>query len=420
MLNFPFPKKTYIFGTADNDNLVGTYLDEIIYAYDGNDMLNGGGGKDWLYGGLGDDYYIISDTDDKVVEYADQGTDTVFSYITSYTLTDHVEKLQLVGTQALYGTGNGLDNRLTGNDQNNILSALDGNDVLDGRKGMDLMIGGYGDDNYYVDNSGDSIWEFADQGKDVVHTSATFVLSGHIENLYMQIGAGAIDATGNDLDNYIVGNDSNNILKGMDGKDTFSGNGGKDTMHGGAGDDYYILDSSDDLIVENMGEGYDTFYITTDYTMALNVERMLMDGSNAVTGKGNNQANAIEGSSADNFLFGYDGLDVLFGNKGNDTIDGGLANDLVYGGEDTDTLTGGGGNDKFQFRQAGGQEIITDFKANGDLDIMQVGVFNSFASVLAATQQVGNDTVITFDANTSMTLQNFNMNNLQAADFQFI
>jgi len=191
-------------------------------------------------------------------------------------------------------------------------------------------------------------------------------------------------------------------------------------MHGGDGDDYYYIDSTDDMIVESAAAGYDTVFAPVDYTVPFNVDLMIMDGLNAVTGKGNDDNNAIWGSAANNFLFGYNGLDVLLGKKGNDTIDGGLGDDLVYGGEDTDTLTGGGGNDTFQFRQAGGKEIITDFKANGDLDVIEVGVFASFASVLANTQQVGNDTVITFNATTSMTLQNFNMNNLQAADFEFI
>src|ERR1700754_1222130 len=120
MLNLPPPKKIYIYGTQDDDDLLGTSFDDVIIAGAGKDSLNGGAGKDSLYGGLGDDNYSIYDTVDKVIEYAGEGTDTVFSWVTSYTLTDNVENLQLVGSQALYGTGNGLDNRLTGNDQNNI------------------------------------------------------------------------------------------------------------------------------------------------------------------------------------------------------------------------------------------------------------------------------------------------------------
>src|SRR4029079_14228086 len=135
---------------------------------------------------LGNDKYYIHDTNDQVIEYADQGDDTVYSYVTTYTLTDNVYNLKLWGDQSVNGTGNGLDNGLAGNDQNNILAGHDGNDHLDGGQGADLLIGGKGDDNYNVDSSSDVIWEIADQGNDVVHASATFTLSGHLENLYLE------------------------------------------------------------------------------------------------------------------------------------------------------------------------------------------------------------------------------------------
>jgi trimeric autotransporter adhesin len=415
-------KKNYIFGTNDDDNLVGTHLDETIYAYEGQDKLNGGGGKDTLYGGKGDDWYFIHDTDDKVVEYAGEGYDWVFSYVTAYTLTDNVERLSLNG-QALYGTGNGGDNWLSGNGQNNILAGLDGKDHLDGGLGADLMIGGKGDDYYQVDNSSDAIWEFDGEGKDAVHATANFTLGANIEDLYLD-NVGAIDGTGNDGDNYIVGNTSDNILKGMGGKDNFSGVGGKDTMYGGAGDDYYTVNSTDDLVFESAGEGFDVIFTSVDYTTPTDVEHMTLDGATAVTGKGNNQDNSILGSHADNFLFGYGGKDVLDGSTGNDTIDGGAGDDRLIGGKDHDTLIGGANNDRFEFAKFQGNDTVTDFKANGDLDVIgfKPGIFSDFVDMLYSTKQVGNDTVIKLDAagSTVVTLQGVDMSTLQAQDFHYM
>jgi Ca2+-binding RTX toxin-like protein len=415
MIILPPPKKVYIFGTEDDDDLVGTALDEIIYAYDGQDHLNGGGGKDTLYGGKGDDYYYIHDTYDKVVEYAGEGYDWVFSYVTSYTLTDNVERLELAGGQSLYGTGNGGDNWLSGNDQNNILSALGGKDHLDGGKGADLMIGGLGDDYYVVDNTSDAIWEFEGEGKDVVTASANFTLSAHIENLYLQDGAGAINGTGNDLDNYIVGNGSNNILKGMDGDDVFSGNGGADKMYGGIGNDYYIVNSSDDQIFEYDGEGTDDFiWSSATYIMPGYVERMLLDeAGGAINGFGNHGDNVIMGNQSANTIGGLWGDDNLFGFGGADKLVGDKGKDLLVGGTENDT---------FKFGINFGHDTVADFKAGGDADILEFNtfLFSDFNDVLAHLTQNGADAVITLDADNSVTLQNVNAASLQASDFNFV
>jgi len=47
-------------------------------------------------------------------------------------------------------------------------------------------------------------------------------------------------------------------------------------------------------------------------------------------------------------------------------------------------------------------------------------MFADFAAVQNAMQQVGDDTVITLDADNAITLQNVNAASLQASDFAFI
>ena len=74
------------------------------------------------------------------------GIDTVISGV-SYTLPPNVENLELyIGSFAINGTGNALNNRITGNGEDNVLSGMAGNDRLNGGGGSDVLIGGLGKD----------------------------------------------------------------------------------------------------------------------------------------------------------------------------------------------------------------------------------------------------------------------------------
>jgi len=104
----------------------------------GNDLLDGGTGADTLVGGFGADVYLVDHAADAVVEAAGAGHDIVRATV-SYTLSDHVEDLELLGNQAIDGTGNAAANTLRGNAAAN---------RLDGGAGADLLVGGAGNDTY--------------------------------------------------------------------------------------------------------------------------------------------------------------------------------------------------------------------------------------------------------------------------------
>ena len=95
-----------------------------------------GQGADRLIGGLGDDLYFIDDAGDAVVENAEEGTDTVQSYLPGYTLGANVENLTLLGNGNINGTGNALANVLFGNAGNNILAGDHGGDTYQAYRGM--------------------------------------------------------------------------------------------------------------------------------------------------------------------------------------------------------------------------------------------------------------------------------------------
>jgi hypothetical protein len=55
-------------------------------------------------------------------------------------------------------------------------------------------------------------------------------------------------------------------------------------------------------------------------------------------------------------------------------------------------------------------------------DVIEFGsdVFADFAAVLASASQVGSDTVISFDANNTVTLKNVNLSSFHQDDFRLI
>lgn len=126
-------------------NATGNSAVNIMIGNSGNNILNGGAGADTLNGGLGNDTYTMSDGSDAVTDTG--GIDTITSTITR-TLADFaaIERLQLLGSNNISGTGNSLNNLLIGNNGNNTLNGSTGNDTLLGGAGNDKLFGGFGND----------------------------------------------------------------------------------------------------------------------------------------------------------------------------------------------------------------------------------------------------------------------------------
>lgn len=100
-----------------------------------------------MYGGKDNDTYVVDNRNDKVIENAEEGTDTVLSTI-DHTLTDNVENLTLIGTTAKSAIGNALANTLIANNIGATLNGMAGNDRLIGSLGEDILIGGEGADTF--------------------------------------------------------------------------------------------------------------------------------------------------------------------------------------------------------------------------------------------------------------------------------
>ncbi len=452
-------------GRAGDDKLLGGAGSDQLDGGAGSDTLDGGIGADTMIGGSGNDLYVVDDVGDGVTEEAGLGVDTVQSSI-SYALGANVENLTLAGSAAINGTGNSLNNIIVGNTAANVLAGGTGNDtyvvgagdtvveaasagtdivqtdiswtlgtnleklvltgtsaidgsgngvantltgnsaanILNGGAGGDTLIGGHGDDMYIVDNASDKITELPHEGIDTVQSLVTYTLAANVENLTLT-GIGAINGTGNGLDNILTGNGAANRL---------TGGGGNDTYVVGAGD----------TVVEGLNAGRDTVKSSVTHTLAANIENLTLTGTAAINGTGNGLNNILTGNSAANTLTGGTGNDsyvvgagdtvveglnagtdtvessatwvlganlenltltgsaaingtgnilanVLTGNHGNNALAGGDGNDTITGGLGNDALNGGTGNDVFQFARGDGRDVVTD--ASGTSDRMHFG-----------------------------------------------
>jgi Ca2+-binding RTX toxin-like protein len=218
-----------ISGAVGTISLYGNELANELSGDNASNILNGGAGADVMTGYGGDDYYVVDNPGDQIIELAGGGYDTVFASA-SFTLGHDLERVvafDLKSTNAMNFTGNELANELVGND---------GANVIDGGAGADVMSGNGGNDVYFVDNAGDLVNESAGGGYDTVFTSINYLLGsstgGEIERLAVANRAAAqgLSLRGNSLDNEISGDDGNNIIDGGAGHDILTGYAGSDSF----------------------------------------------------------------------------------------------------------------------------------------------------------------------------------------------
>ncbi|NWC09397.1 right-handed parallel beta-helix repeat-containing protein [Pseudomonas agarici] len=299
-----------IFDNAQNEggHIFGTDQDDTLVGGSGNDILDGDLGADTMTGGDGNDIYVVDNGFDSVVE-----SDTSASQIdivqasVSWTLGANLENLVLSGVSAIDGTGNELRNFIAGNAADN---------VLDGAAGADRLSGGNGNDTYYVDNLDDSVIETNGNkvtgGIDSVHSSlAAYTLTNNVENLYID-ASGSANGTGNALDNTLFAGAGNNVLDGRDGQDTVSFERALAAI---------TATLSTSAQQNTLGSGLDTLKNIENLTGSVYADNLT----------GNSRANVLDGGA------------------GNDTLLAGAGDDRLIGGAGTHSLTGGTGADTYAF-----------------------------------------------------------------------
>ena len=219
-------------------NGTGNALNNTLVGNGANNVLNGKTGADTMLGGAGNDTYYVDNPSDKVYETTTTtsgidagGTDTVYSYLTSYTLGNFVENGRVMSTGAANLTGNGLSNTIY---------AGKGNNVLAGGSGTDTLSYAYGANG----TTGVKV-SLATTAAQATGGSGSDTISG-FERL-----------TGSGNNDSLTGNSGANILRGGNGNDTLTGGSGTDTLYGDAGNDLLRGGSGNDILYG--GAGKDVF-----------------------------------------------------------------------------------------------------------------------------------------------------------------
>ncbi|MCW0180337.1 MAG: hypothetical protein OJI70_01095 [Zavarzinia sp.] len=317
-------------GTSAREHHVGSPGNDVLNGAGGNDYLQGFGGDDLLIGGSGGDILDGGEGQD-TASFAGGLRGVVVDLLTGTATGPSLGNDTLIRIENVIGTA--------GDDD---ISGTGGDNRFDGGLGADRMVGRLGNDTYVVDNAGDQVVESRNQGVDSVETVlATYALAADIENLTFR-GTGDFHATGNKLANVIIGGAGN---------DELNGGRGADTLRGGAGDDTYVVDHTGDVVDEAGGSGIDTIETTLNTTLGAGLENLVLRGTGAISGTGNEFDNVMTGNTGDNTLIGLGGNDTLTGGNGDDKLLGGDGDDVLSGGisqfGDRDILRGGLGNDTY-------------------------------------------------------------------------
>ncbi|MBN6151781.1 putative Ig domain-containing protein [Xanthomonas sp. AmX2] len=311
--------KQWWFGTTGDDEFTGTFAPDSIQGYGGNDVLSGGMGNDDIIGSEGDD-----------ILHGNEGNDDLYDG---------------VGQDVVYG------------------DAGDDEFYIEYDSSADRFIGGVGDDKYYFRKSDLSAFtaqveEDVAGGTDTVYSmSYHTTLSANVENLVAEHGGVTYLQNGVVVPRRLVGNDLANVIsiaragganshRGM--VYLMDGGAGEDTYIGSEADEIYVVDSPDDVIIEQDVPGYrssDTVRASFSYSIAGRAElenvELTIAGTTAI---GNEGGNRLDGRMADgaNTLIGGNGDDVYVIDYQDVMVEG------ISGGRDT-AIVGGlqSGSDYF-------------------------------------------------------------------------
>lgn len=291
-----------IYGTENDDVLVGT---------SGNDGIDAGAGNDTVYGNTGDDFILAGSGVDSVT--GDAGADT----ITGGSEIDYLYGGE--GDDAINGDAG--NDTLAGDAGADVLVGGAGNDVMNGGLGADRLDGGDGDDTLYIDADDTSISSGA--GFDVVNvvgaagvtldvaTASVEVTVGNdgddtfnggaaTVSLSLDGGAGNDALTGGSANDVLQGGLGTDVLNAGAGNDVLNGGLGADALAGGLGNDYLTAGTGDDVYMFTWGDGEDT--ISEDDATTGNHDQLLFEATInpldlIVSRQANNLRLAIHGTS---------------------------------------------------------------------------------------------------------------------------
>ncbi|MDQ7251718.1 putative Ig domain-containing protein, partial [Dongia sedimenti] len=364
------------YGGDGNDVLTGTTGDNVFLGGDGDDTITAGDGNDLIIysgfsngldavdGGNGTDTIrfdgytraafkslagieFITQAADDYASIEGDGGNNIFDF----------SNTTLTGIDSIYlDTGN--DSVTTSKTDDNISGAA-GNDTFNysgAVGGYDTIDGGTNTDKIQALSANTVIGLRSLTSVETItagsFANVTISGSGDADNLSF-VGVtltGIASISGGAGNDTITGSSGADTIFGNDGDDTLDGRAGVDALNGGLGNDTFIVDNASDTITEVAGQGIDTVKSSVTYTLAANVDNLVLAEGAAINGTGNADANVIVGNKLANTLTGSDGNDVLDGGAGADTLVGGLGDDILIVDDAADkiTETAGQGTDLIQ------------------------------------------------------------------------
>lgn len=197
--------------------------------------------------------------------------------------------------------------------------------------------------------------------------------------------------------------------------DYISGGSGNDKIDGGRGEDFLFGDAGADVLIGKQ---------SGDYLYGNSGGDKLLGGAGKDVLNGANGADTLLGGNKADKLYGGRGKDLLNGGKGADEMIGGNGKDTFKGGSGDDEMTGGKGADTFVFQNKFGDDVITDFGARNNSEVIdlssvtQIKHWNDLANNHMEQAANGSDVTISQGVN-SITLIDVDLADLGANDFLF-
>lgn len=297
LANYANVENITLTGTGNN-NATGSAGNNVITGNVGNNTLDAGtAGADVLIGGAGNDNYVVNHAGVTITENTGQGTDTVRTTLTTYSLATlaNVENLTFTGSGSFTGTGNAINNVITGGGSADTLTGGAGNDAINGGNNSDTAVFAGGIGNFSLSATAANNNTATIIVTDRTGAEGTDTLTSVEQLRFNGVNYGVVLGTnnGNNNLNGASGTSGSQAVFGLNGNDTINGGLGDDYINGGAGRDTLTGGGGADIfgfnVISESGVGAAVRDLITDFIGGPNGDRLDFNGIDANATVGGNQ-----------------------------------------------------------------------------------------------------------------------------------